>query len=249
MCHSAASRPPALDNPGDVTESGPLVLRSADGTEFSAYKAVPAEPNGVNIVILPDVRGTHAYYEALATRFAQAGYTTVVIDYYGRTAGVGIRDDAFDWKPLLPLIQPDQVAADADAAVDHLRQHTPGPVFTVGFCLGGGQSWRLAATDLPGLAGAIGFYGLPRLVTDVVDQLRVPLLLLLAGEDVATSRAEFGAFTDSLDAAAKPYDVQVYDGAPHSFFDAAYDQWQDACDDAWKRVLEFIDRHAAVAAR
>ncbi|EWC63975.1 Dienelactone hydrolase family [Actinokineospora spheciospongiae] len=244
MCHSTDSRPPALDNPGEVAEEGLLELTSADGTAFSAFRAIPAAPNGVNIVILPDIRGTHPYYQALANRFAQAGYTVAAIDYYGRTAGPGLRDENFEWKPLLPQVKSEEVAADVAAAAEYLTEFNTGPVFTVGFCFGGGQSWRMSATDL-GVTGSIGFYGLPRLVEDVVDDISAPLLLLLAGEDVATSQDEFQAFAGKLDAAGKDYDLHVYEGAPHSFFDATYEQWQEACDDAWARMVTFIETHSA----
>ncbi|WP_326957145.1 dienelactone hydrolase family protein [Amycolatopsis sp. NBC_01286] len=239
MCHSTDSRPPALPNPGEITRSGALELTSADGTVFSALEAIPAEPTGVRIVLLPDIRGTHPYYQALADRFAQAGFATAAIDYYGRTAGVGVRDDEFEWRRHLPSVRPDDVAADVEAAAAHLGE---GPLFTVGFCFGGGQSWRLAASDL-GVSGVIGFYGLPQPATEVVDNISAPLLLLLAGADVATSPAEFDTFTARLDQAGKPYERQVYEGAPHSFFDATYAEWQDACDDAWSRTLAFIGKH------
>jgi carboxymethylenebutenolidase len=36
----------------------------------------------------------------------------------------------------------------------------------------------------------------------------------------------------------------TYDGAPHSFFDRKQEQFADASDDAWARVLRFVERHA-----
>jgi carboxymethylenebutenolidase len=38
--------------------------------------------------------------------------------------------------------------------------------------------------------------------------------------------------------------MRVYEGAPHSFFDRAYDQWREACADAWQRILDFTARLA-----
>jgi carboxymethylenebutenolidase len=38
--------------------------------------------------------------------------------------------------------------------------------------------------------------------------------------------------------------MHVYAGAPHSFFDRSFAQWQDACADAWQRILDFTARHA-----
>ena len=32
----------------------------------------------------------------------------------------------------------------------------------------------------------------------------------------------------------------IYDGAPHSFFDRKFEQFADASEDAWQRVLAFV---------
>ncbi|GAA3032621.1 dienelactone hydrolase family protein [Streptosporangium longisporum] len=245
MCHETDSRPPAFGESGRITEQGALVLTAGDGTRFSAlhaFTAATGDPAGV--IILPDARGTHPYYDALARRFAANGFNAVVVDYYGRTAGPGARDADFPWREHFPHLDPADVTQDVRAAHDFLRAHGDGPVVVVGFCYGGGQSWMLAAGDLE-LAGCVGFYGLPAFAAGVVDEIHVPLLLLLAGEDVATGPAEFDAFTARLDAAGKDYEKHVYAGAPHSFFDAAYDEWQDACRDAWSRTLDFIQRRTS----
>lgn len=247
MCHSTDSRPPAAPGHGTVADDASLTLTSTDGTVFSAHQATPAEPNGMNVVILPDIRGLHPYYQDLTKRFAEAGFHTVAIDYYGRTAGTSERDDKFDWQAHLPQVQPGQVADDVRAAADYVRERNRGPVFTVGFCFGGSQSWRLSASDLD-LAGVIGFYGQPKLVLDVVDEFEKPALLLIAGNDAATSQEQFDEFSTKLDAAGKTYEKYIYDGAPHSFFDRAFGEWQEACEDAWRRILAFTERYGATVA-
>ncbi|TVT50101.1 dienelactone hydrolase family protein, partial [Amycolatopsis rhizosphaerae] len=148
MCHSAESLPPSPPEPKEVAGHGPLKLTSADGTAVPAYYALPAGPPRGRMVILPDVRGVHPYYTALAQRFAEAGFATVAVDYYGRTAGAGERDDSFDWQRYLPSVRPGEVEIDVAAALAHLSGHTTGPAYTVGFCFGGSQSWRLAASGL-----------------------------------------------------------------------------------------------------
>ena len=77
MCHDHDSRPPAPPRTGDVRERGVLTLTAADGNEFSAAFAAPAEVPRVGVVILPDVRGLHPYYVALAERFAETGAAAV----------------------------------------------------------------------------------------------------------------------------------------------------------------------------
>jgi carboxymethylenebutenolidase len=36
------------------------------------------------------------------------------------------------------------------------------------------------------------------------------------------------------------HEIKVYPGAPHSFFDRKYDEFAEACEDAWRRVLAFL---------
>jgi carboxymethylenebutenolidase len=225
-----------------VAAHGPLELTTEDGNRLRAYRAEPATPNGRNVVILPDVRGLHPFYEALAQRFAEAGFHAVAVDYFGRTAGTGARDDSFEFMQHVQQIRPEHVRADVGAAVTLLAETSPGPTFTVGFCFGGSHSWRLAASDL-GLAGCIGFYGKPERFEDMLDEMSAPLLLLIAGADQATPVEEFYRIAERLKAGGKDYEMHVYDGAPHSFFDRTFGEWQEACADAWRRILAFTARH------
>ncbi|MEV4326130.1 dienelactone hydrolase family protein [Microbispora rosea] len=248
MCHDIDSRPPAAPVvTGGVAEHGPLEIGTVDGNRFRAYRTAPAVPNGRNVLLLPDVRGLHPFYASLARRFAEAGFHTLVMDYYGRSAGTGDRDDSFDGYAHLALLQPLHVETDAAAAATAIRAWHPGPLFSVGFCLGGGYSWRLGAAGL-GLAGAIGFYGPPRFLGDRAAEPSAPLLMLLAGADVVTTPEEYATLTAAFDRTEKEYEEHVYDGAPHSFFDDSYDRWQEACADAWHRILGFTARHGGEAA-
>src|SRR4051812_32773263 len=191
MCHDHESRPPAPPRSGDVAERGVLTLTAADGTEFSAAYAAPAEPPRAGVVILPDIRGLHPYYVALAERFAQAGLAAVAVDYFGRTAGLcgedGTRGEDFDWQPHIPQTTAAGIDADIVAAVEYLRSRTVAglPVITVGFCFGGSHSWRQSGGDLD-LAGCAGFYGRPSMVGDVATRAHLPTVMLIAGADKAT---------------------------------------------------------------
>jgi carboxymethylenebutenolidase len=238
MCYSDEARPPDHGLGGPVAAADDLVITAGDGNRLAAHVVRPVRPNGVGVVILPDVRGLHNFYKALARRFAEAGVDTIAIDYFGRTAGVGNRGDDFDWQSHVQQTTAEGVAADVAAALDHLRSLGDDRLFTVGFCFGGANSWRQSAAQ-PGLTGAIGFYGRPARVEDAVDQMKAPLLLLVAGAD-STPRQDFVDFDKRLTEAGLAHRMVIYEGAPHSFFDRSYEQWQDACADAWKQVLSFI---------
>ena len=114
-------------------------------------------------------------------------------------------------------------------------------VFTVGFCFGGGHSWRQSAAQ-PGLAGAIGFYGVPARVRDVIGQMRAPLLILVAGED-HTPVAEFEKFDGELTEAGVEHTMVVYEGAPHSYFDRTFEEHREASADSWRQMLSFMPSH------
>ena len=246
MCHTHDSRPPAPPRSGPVAESTSSTLTAADGTQFSVSTALPEGRARTGVVILPDIRGLHPYYVALAERFAEAGVAAVALDYFGRTAGVsesGTREEDFDWKEHIHRTTPEGIDADVTAAIAHLRERAGAdlPVVTVGFCFGGSHSWRLAGGKLD-LAGCAGFYGRPALVGDAADQASLPTVMLIAGADVATPVEEQRALADRMRAAGAEVDAVVYDGAPHSFFDRSYGDWADACRDAWEHVLSLTDR-------
>ena len=249
MCHDQDSRPPAPPRTGEVRERGVLTLTAADGTEFSAAFAAPAETPRVGVVILPDVRGLHPYYVALAERFAETGAVAVAIDYFGRTAGLcdetGTRPEDFDFQTHIPQTTTAGIDADVTAAIEYLRGRTEAglPVVTVGFCFGGSHSWRQSGGDLD-LAGCAGFYGKPSVVGDAARRAHRPTVMIIAGADRATPVEDQLALAETMRAGGAEVDAVVYDGAPHSFFDRAFGDWAEACADAWQHVLALTDRVA-----
>jgi carboxymethylenebutenolidase len=143
---------------------------------------------------------------------------------------------------------PAGVRADVRAAVEHLRSAGATSIFTVGFCFGGRNSW-LAAAGGHGLRGAVGFYGVPGArehpgPLERVAEIEAPILALQAGDDRNISAADNAAFDEALTKAGVEHEIVTYDGAPHSFFDRRQEDFAEASEDAWRRVLEFIDRYA-----
>jgi len=245
MCYDDDSSPPIEPIDGGVAGREDLTLTAADGNQFAAFTATSAQGKGPGVVILPDVRGLHHFYEHLALRFAEHGYDAVAIDYFGRTAGVGKRRDAFPFADHVPLTTLEGVTADTAAAVAYLRQDDPDRVvFTVGFCFGGSNSWLQAAGG-HGLAGAIGFYGNPKRAPvgpiERVSEFESPVLALMGGNDPGIPPDVVEEFRQALENAGVEHEVVVYPGAPHSFFDRKQEEFADDSEDAWRRVLEFIE--------
>ncbi len=243
MCYGDEARPPAPPVRGEIGDHGELVLTSADGTRFAAYHASPIAATARAIVVMPDVRGLHQFYKDLTLRFAEAGFHAVAIDYFGRTAGLGSRDEQFAHREHIEQTRPETIAADVAAAASWLRDKPGvGPVFTVGFCFGGSHSWGQSAAG-HGLAGCMGFYGIPDRVRSQVPRMTAPLLLLAAGADF-TPPETVAAFADEVRAQGTEARLEVFDGMPHSFFDRTYAEHAQACERAWREMLSFVDAHS-----
>ena len=249
MCFDRDSSPPVPPVSGAAVEHADLVLEAGDGNRFAAFVASPEETTTVGVVVLPDVRGLYRFYEELALRFAERDIAAVAVDYFGRTAGVGKRDEDFPYMEHVAQTTEEGVQADVAAAAAYLREDGATSIFTVGFCFGGRLSW-LAATGGHGLAGAVGFYGgsgdregwvgPASRATDIA----APILALQAGDDPNIPPEMNSAFDEALTAAGVEHEIVTYDGAPHSFFDRKQEQYQTASDDAWARTLAFVERHA-----
>jgi len=248
MGYTDDARPPLPPIRGAAADSGDGTLKAADGNQLDAFCARAGQPTGAGMVVMPDIRGLHAFYKELAQRFAEAGIDAVAIDYFGRTAKDADRSEEFDWKTHVEQTTPEGVSADVAAGAEFLRSEAGGAVrsvFTVGFCFGGAHSWRQSAAG-HGLAGCIGFYGVPERVREVVPRMTVPLLLLVAGADF-TPTTEFQRFDQELTQASVPHRMHIYEGAPHSFFDRTFQEHRAACEDSWRRILDVVQENTAPA--
>ncbi|MBA3654956.1 MAG: dienelactone hydrolase family protein [Actinobacteria bacterium] len=245
MCYDDSARPPLPPVRGGASNHGDVKLTSADGTEVDAYFAHPDAPSNGAMIVLPDVRGLHDFYKELARRFAEVGMHSIAIDYFGRTADTSDRGEDFPFREHVEKMHPRSVTEDVGAAAQWLRS-LPGvdvaSVFTVGFCMGGALSWGQSASGYD-LKGCIGFYGVPSRVADRIPRMHAPLLILAAGQDF-TPVDEVEKFAADVSAAGVEAELHVYPDAPHSYFDRTFGDHEEACADSWRRILDFVDRHA-----
>jgi carboxymethylenebutenolidase len=256
MCFDFDARPPDLPPElarrpiaGGASAELPT-LRSADGTDFSAALAKAAEGGDPGVVIIPDVRGLYGFYIELSERFREAGHHAIAFDFYGRTAGLGPRGDDFDYMPHRQQVKLDQALEDVAAAIAELRRRTgAGPVVTVGFCFGGSLSFVAGADPDLDLAGVVGLYGVldrsrfdGRGVLTQAADIRRPVLGLFGGADEAIPAEQIEEFDSALSASGTGHEIQVYPGAPHSFFDRKQEEFAKESEDAWRRILGFLAR-------
>lgn len=227
-----------------------LTLQAADGTGFAATLALTREPGAAGIVVVPDVRGLHPFYERLAEQYAQAGVHALALDQYARTAGTGYRGADFEYGPLVAAAA-GTVAQDIGAAVARLRELGARAVFVTGFCFGGRAALMAAAAE--GVDGVIGFYGWP--VSPGPDgasplslagqgALRAPVLAVFGEADPGIPPHDVERYAQALAGSGVAHDVRSYPDAPHGFFDRKRTEFAEHCADAWGRALRFIESGA-----
>jgi carboxymethylenebutenolidase len=252
MCYPPGARPPdvPLDLLPPITGGAggdDEILTSADGTRFHVYLARAAQGDA-GVVIAPDVRGLHPFYEELAERFASAGVHAIAFDYFGRTAGTDRRADDFDYMPHVRQTTPKGMFADIAASRAQLEKETKARrIFVLGFCFGGRIAF-LSSAEQPGLAGVVGFYG--RLSkregetwpvpAEEAKRMRAPVLGPFGGDDPGIPPSDIAAFEKALTEAKVKHHIETYPGAPHSFFDRTFKEHKAECDDAWRRMLGFM---------
>jgi carboxymethylenebutenolidase len=257
MCFDLDSHPPVAPIAGGAIDTEELVLRAGDGGRVAGLLARAEKPIGAGIVVLPDVRGLHPYYEELALRFAEAGIDALAIDYFGRTAGIGVRERTpdFDFMTHVADTRFSSLSWDVQAATDRLRAIGDGrerAIFTIGFCFGGRLAFVSSTMGLD-LAGVIGFYGWPvgsargdvPAPADSTGLMRGAVLGIFGGADQGITAEAVETFEAALSAAGVPNEIVTYPGAPHSFFDRKQEDYAQASEDAWDRVLTFIRANAA----
>ena len=253
MCFDLDSRPPIQPIAGAAVDGQRTELHSPDGARFLAFDAQAADQTGSGVVIFPDVRGLHHFYEELALRFAERGIDSIAIDYFGRTAETDDRGESFELMPHVDQMNWENVMADAAVARDVLVERGVREVFTVGFCMGGRLAFVSASQDELELSGAIGFYGSTIGVgrgdtpapVEQVHEGQAPVLGLFGGTDQGIPQTMIDAYGEALADANVDHELVVYPDAPHSFFDRKAAEFQGASEDAWAKVLAFIEKNSA----
>lgn len=248
MCVDHDAQLPALPPGTHQARSERLTLTATDRNVFDALHAEPSDYSGTSVIVLPDVRGLFNFYEELAVRFAQEGHRSLAVDYFGRTAGTGPRENDFPYMDHVAQVNSDGFHADLAAAIAFLMTKDPQTrIFTVGFCFGGNMAWA-SATGNNDVAGAIGFYGKPEADRPVGDGpiwdrchlISCPVLSIFGGDDPGIPAENIDRLKEAMEQAGVDYQTITYAEAPHSFFDRTQDDHSDAALDAWNRMTRFI---------
>ncbi len=209
------------------------------------------------VLLLPAIAGVNDYIDRTAVRLAEAGYVTLVLDYYSREGAapdtstpekIGAAVAGLDDRRVLSDIGGALAALSADPSVG------AGPVATLGFCIGGIYAY-LAACDHDGVTAAVDYYGLiaygqtsekkPVSPIDRAAELKAPLLAHFGDFDRLISMNDIDAFGAALRTHQKHHEICVYRGGVHAFDEEFRPEVfrPVAAGEAWRRSLAFLDWH------
>jgi carboxymethylenebutenolidase len=112
-------------------------------------------------------------------------------------------------------------------------------VGVIGFSMGGGLSFRLAAR-FPQLKSCISFCGEPPKPQEL-QKITTPILAIYAGQDQFMNSRILGFIRDTLKQ-KKDLTLKIYAHAKHEFFNEMnkYDYNSDAAVDSWKITQDFL---------
>ncbi|HLK11564.1 MAG TPA: dienelactone hydrolase family protein [Candidatus Binatia bacterium] len=233
------------------------VAFARNGDTIRGHAAWPPATTPVpGLVLVPDVRGLSEHYRDVARRFAAAGFFTLALDVYSRegTPALPDMDAVMRWMAALPDAR---LLGDIGAAVAYVaaRPETAGRrVGVTGFCMGG-QYALMAACTIPGVAACVSWYGMlryaertgnrPQSPLDLAPRLACPYLGLFGAEDALIPRADVEELRAILARAGKTFEIEMYAGAGHAFFnDTRPDAYRPAvAAAAWPRATAFLHRH------
>jgi carboxymethylenebutenolidase len=228
-----------------------IMLRGADGTDVDAIHARPEGMPRSGIVLHPDLMGIRPLFDDLCRRLATHGFAVCSPEPFARApADVRGAEDSAARMAYLPKLEDDLQLDDLERAADHLViEDDVSEVAVLGFCMGGMQTLKAAATGR--FDRAVPFYGMIRLPANWQGGgVREPLA---TAAEVCPTLAIFGSvdpFTPAADIDAlrvawqgrTDCEIVVYEGADHGFVHAPerpVHRAEDAAD-AWKRVLAFL---------
>jgi carboxymethylenebutenolidase len=148
---------------------------------------------------------------------------------------------------LATTLDGDRSIDEIAGAVAYLASHerSNGKVGIIGFCLGGAFAFR-AAANIPEIAAAVPFYGIPPAEKADYALVRAPIQAHFAAHDQFVPPERARAIKEQMDSRGQQMELHVYD-ANHAFMNDSRDDVYnpEAAKVAWARMLEFLRRHLA----
>ena len=243
-----ATQTPAIPVNGRTVTYG-----QQDGTDLTGYLAEPANADSVlsargvealpGIVVIHEWWGLNDNIRAATRRLAGEGYRALAVDLYNDA--VAQTPDSAQAIMGRVMETPSRLVANVNTGRTYLASETEAPRTAVlGWCFGGGMTFRTLANAPTEYDAAVAYYGTPDpLSSDALQALETPVMAHFATEDQAVSIEAARSLRDRMQEAGKALSYFEYE-AGHAFANPSGESYDaDAAEQAWMRTTEFLDMH------
>jgi len=221
-----------------------VTLTSAlDGFAFTAAHAQPQGPRKGGIVVVQEIFGLDQYVHADVARWSALGFEVLAPSIFDRAVPGYVAEHEPAAFPVgighVQSIGLEKMLSDIQACIDKMAPR--GPVFAVGYCLGGSLVW-LAAGKLTGLAAGSAYYG-SMIAANADLPLACPVIVHLGRQD---GHIPADAVKAAVEAAHPDVPVHIYENSGHGFNNDGRPE-SDADDAALarRRTLDLFEAHGA----
>lgn len=227
---------------------GPSPNPAYNDVKLHTWVEYPAGEGKAGVVIvMQHGTGMDEWIRAVADQLAQEGFIAVAPDLWSGTGANGGGRDTFEFVD-------DAMKAGAKINADEAQRRykiarewalklsrANGKTGSIGFCAGGGNSFRFAG-EVPELNAAVVFYGTPP-DPPVMARIKAPVLGFYGENDARVTSTVAGTIT-AMEKLGKVYESHIYPKTTHSFV-----YFQDmagnpaAVNDAWPRAMAFFKKN------
>jgi carboxymethylenebutenolidase len=211
---------------------------------FITYPEVKDKATAV--IVIHEIFGMTDWVRGMTDQLAEAGYIAVAPDLLSGMGpnGGGSSELGQGVGKAIQALPADQITADLNAVTEYVSKLPAcnGKVVVMGFCWGGGQTFRYA-TNNKNIKAACVFYGPPP-AESAMSNIACPVYGFY-GENDARIDATIPKTTEQMKAAGKTYEPITYSGAGHGFMRAGEDptgnaENKKAREDGWVRIKRIL---------
>jgi carboxymethylenebutenolidase len=244
-----------------MTDTRDITARDVEvtvgGTKIPAYDARPERMGRYPVVlVISGFTGNSEQHKDVVRRFAHDGYYAISPELYWREGTMRGKDFP-QMSQISGKVTRAQYLGDLRAAADFAKAQPwarGDRLGVTGFCGGGALTLHFSA-EYAGVAAAVPWYGhVKRTYSDapgvdafaLADRIKIPVLGLYGEADTGIAAGDVKAFEGELKSKGNPnVEFVLYAGAPHAFFsdDRPQVYRKEAAEDAWKRCVDFFDKH------
>src|SRR6266705_3164207 len=204
---------------------------------ITAYLAYPERKDPApGVVVIHEIFGMSDFIRQTTEQLAKDGFVALAPDLLSRRGGTPPATD--DARKLLAGLNPDTLTLDLDATVAYLMTRPAvrrDRIGVLGFCWGGGQSFRYATTN-PALRAFVVCYG-PGPDAAAIARIRARGLGVYAEND-ARIDAGLADVAAAVKQYAKDYHYTVYPGVGQGLLRSR--ERPEVADSAWGNVVRFF---------